>query len=173
MSRSHRYGSMVLAVLLATLLFATPAPAEDMEVAAMVAEIFGGEVSAEHGNLVIEDSARKLFWAFHVANYLDVIELRVYMIPYSSAQPSEVRALLSAGDEDGAFENLLASMNLSLGAMFVADVGLNGINEEPVAVGAGQMRDSFHREQFANHAEADKVYRQWLARAITLKNRAS
>jgi len=173
MSRSHRYGSMFLTVLLATLLLASPASAEDRDVAAKVSEIFDGEVSAEHGNVVIEDTARKLFWAFHVANYLDVIELRVYMIPYASANTSEVRSLLGAGDDDAAFGSLLASMNLSLGAMFVADVGLNGIHEEPVAVGAGQMRDSFHREQFVDHAEADRVYRQWLDRAITLKNRTS
>ena len=173
MSRSHRYGSMILTVLLATLLLAFPAVAEDKEVAALVAEVFDGEVSAEHGNVVLEDTARKVFWAFHVANYLDVIELRVYMIPYASADPSAVRSMLDAGDSEGAFESLLSSMNLSLGAMFVADVGLNGIHEEPVAVGAGQMRDSFHREQFADHAEADKTYRQWLDRAVTLKNRTS
>ena len=162
---------MMLAVLLATLLVASPATAEDKEVAALVAEVFDGEVSAEHANVVLEDTARRLFWAFHVANYLDVIELRVYMIPYASANPSEVRSMLDADDPDGAFGSLLASMNLSLGAMFLADVGLNGIQEEPVAVGAGQMRDSFHREQFADHAEADKVYRQWLDRAVAIKNR--
>jgi hypothetical protein len=164
---------MILTVLLATLLLAFPAAAEDKEVAALVAEVFDGEVSAEHGNVVIEDTARKLFWAFHIANYLDVIELRVYMIPYASADPSAVRSMLSAGDSEGAFESLLSSMNLSLGAMFIADVGLNGIHEEPVAVGAGQMRDSFHRQQFADHAAADKTYRQWLDRAVTLKNRTS
>jgi len=164
---------MLVAVFLATLLLAFPATAEDKEVAAVVAEIFDGEISPEHGNIVLEDSARKLFWAFHVAQYLDVIELRVYMIPYESADPNAVRSMLDAGDPDGAFESLLSSMNLSLGAMFLADVGLNGIQEEPVAVGAGQMRDSFHREQFTSHAEADKTYRQWLDRALTLKNRTS
>jgi hypothetical protein len=87
--------------------------------------------------------------------------------------PEDVRSFLDAGDDDAAFESLLANMNLSLGAMFIADVGLDGIHEEPVAVGQGKMRDSFHREQFADHAAADVAYREWLARAITLKERAS
>ena len=173
MSRLHRNPLLILVVFSAALLLVAPASAVDAEVPEMVAEIFGGEVSVEHANVVIEDTARRLFWAFHIANYLDVIELRVYLIPYASANPVEVRALIDAGDDDGAFGSLLASMNLSLGAMFVADVGLNGIHEEPVPVGAGQMRDSFHREQFADHAEADKVYRQWLTRALTLKNKTS
>jgi hypothetical protein len=159
-------------IVLAIALAAPTVLAEDAEVEAMVERIFDGDLSG-HANVVLEDAARKLFWAFHTAKFLDVYELRVYMVPFESTRPNEVRRLLDKGDDDGAFELLLAEMNLSLGAQYLADVGLNGISEVPVPVGQGSMQDNFHREQFANHAAADKVYRQWLQRAVTLKERAS
>ena len=106
--------------------------------------------------------------ALYMSTYLDLKEVRAYVIPFRSADVATVDAALDSGDHETAFASLLSGMRLSLGCRYVSDVNLDGIRDEAVPLGTGSIRDGFHREQFASHQEADRAYREWLQMALEL-----
>ncbi len=164
-----RSRSVIAVLVTASLaLSALPASAEDMEVASSVAKIFADRAEESFVAVVIDDSARQLYLAFYISAYLDLKELRAYRIPYASADRPTVDAALAAGDHAAAFTSLLSTMRITLGAQYVSDVGLDGINDEVVKLGEGTIHDGFHREIFADAATADRAYKEWLARALQL-----
>jgi hypothetical protein len=147
---------------------AMPAQANDATIAQMVETIFAQRPADKFVSVVLKDDARRQYLAFHISTYLDVKELRVYIVPFLGANAEGIDAALAKGDHEGAFQKVITDMRLDLGAKYVADVGLNGILDEAVPLGAGSMRDNFHRDQFADHATADVEYRAWLKRGLEL-----
>lgn len=156
-------------VLVCATAWATPVDAQGGSVEEMANVIFGGVPDEGHASVVIKDSDETVYWALHVATYLDLKELRMYRIPFASTDVDNVDGALSEGDHEAAFELLLNSMRLDLGAKYVSDVGLDGINDAEVALGSGTTRDRFHRDLFGTAAEADEAYRQWLNRAANVQ----
>jgi len=98
-----------------------------------------------------------------VASYLGTPELRAYKVPFSASR--DVQPLLESGDVAAAFEELIGWMRLDLGARYVSDVALDGINDREVQVGQGHLRDRFRSQLFDSHEEADEAYREWLRHA--------
>lgn len=171
---SHQYfrGSTVLLVAVMLLLAATvpaqPAAASDATIPQIVDQLFAQRPAEKFVSLVLKDPARRQYLAFHISTYLDIRELRVYVVPFVGADVEGIDAALATGDHETAFQKVITDLRLDLGAKYVADVALNGIVDEDVALGSGRMRDNFHRDQFADHSIADTEYRQWLRRGLEL-----
>lgn len=147
----------------------TVASARQVDIADAVARIFAERDEDTFVAVVLDDSASDRYLAFYVSAYLELRELRAYVIPYASADQTVVQPALEAGDHAAAFTSLLSTMRLSLGSQYVSDVNLDGINEDVVTLGEGTIRDGFHHEIFSTHGEADEAYRSWLARALELQ----
>lgn len=161
----------VIAGIVCLLASAPPAVAEDGGIPQLVDRIFSGRSSDDFKAVVIEDEPRGMYLAFYRATYLDLQELRAYAVPSHSVDAEAVTAALATGDHETAFTTLLDQMRVSRGAKYVSDVNLDGIRDETVPLGAGKMRDNFHRELFSSHQEADLAYREWLRRATELIER--
>ena len=157
-------GALLLALVCA------PAVAEDNDIPTMVESIFAGRPAQAFVSIVLNDGARRQYLAFHISTYLDIKELRVYRVPYASADTGTVDAALDQDDHEAAFETLLSGMDLQAGAQYVSDVSLDGIRDVAVPLGSGSLKDNFHRQQFPTHAEADTAYRSWLQRGLELKS---
>lgn len=156
----------IAAALLAGSALAAPVPQEPT-VREIIAAIFDGQIPEEDQAMkIFRDESTNTYYAFYLASYLGTPELRAYMVPFSAS--TDIQPLLEAGDLDGAFEELVGWMRLDLGARYVSDVNLDGIRDEEVEVGQGQMRDRFHSQLFASHAEADDAYREWLRHVYRL-----
>lgn len=146
----------------------TQAAGLDATVPEAVDQLFANRPDGTFVAVVLKDEARSQYLGFYLATYLDVRELRVYVVPFRSADVEAVDAALVADDHATAFESLLENMRVTLGARYVSDVNLDGIQDVEVPLGNGTIRDNFHRELFADHAEADKTYREWLRRGLEL-----
>lgn len=161
--------ALTLAVVAVFLLGpAPPADGLDATVSDAVASIFANRPDDTFVATVLKDDVEYRYMGFYLATYLDVKELRVYVVPFRGADVEAVDSALAAGDHATAFAALLENMRLEMGARYVSDVGLDGIHDADVPLGNGSIRDRFHSEQFADHAEADAVYRDWLRRALEL-----
>lgn len=164
-----RVAVLVLILSLASMLLPSPAGAAGVDAIPTILErIFAGRPEANFMTVVLRDPGRRQYMAFYISTYLDLKEVRVYVIPYRGADVANVDAALDSGDHETAFASLLSGMRLSMGARYVSDVNLDGIRDEAVALGSGTIRDGFHREQFASHEEADRAYREWLQMALEL-----
>jgi hypothetical protein len=164
---------VVGAVIVSLSLMAMPAvaQAEDDALPAMLGQIFEGRPDKSFVAVVLRDPGRSRYMAFYQSTYLQLREIRAYVIPFRSADVDVVDAALATDDHDTAFASLLSGMRLTLGAMYVSDVNLDGIRNEVVTLGTGTIRDGFHHEQFANEAEADRAYREWVRLAVALIQR--
>jgi hypothetical protein len=143
------------------------------EIAAMVDRIFATVPAEEQQSVVLKDDLERAYLAFYVSTYADVRELRAYSIPFRNVaeyvvEQKTVDDLLASGQYAEAFERLLNLMRLDLGSQYVSDVGLDGVREGDVVVGAGHMRDRFHNQVFTDHAAANQAYVHWLERALAL-----
>lgn len=155
------------AACLAAIVAPADATVQEPTIPEMVRAIFGGEFPDEGQAVrILRDESTNTYYAFYVASYLGTPELRAYKIPFASSR--DVQAQLESGDMAGAFEELIGWMRLDMGARYVSDVALDGINEREVQVGQGHMRDRFHSQLFGSHAEADEAYREWLRHAHRL-----
>lgn len=170
----HQYFSGYTVLLVAVMLLLTaavpaqPAVASDATIPQIVDQLFAQRPDVKFVSVVLKDTARRQYLAFHISTYLDLRELRVYVVPFVGADVEGIDAALSADDHEAAFQKVITDLRLDLGAKYVADVGLNGILDEDVPLGSGRMRDNFHRDQFADYATADAEYRQWLRRGLEL-----
>lgn len=160
----------VAVAAVATMLFAPAAGLayKDAEIEAAVGKIFAGRPDENFISIVIRDAPGREYLALHLSTYLDVKELRVYVVPFKNADTEAVDAALRNDEHEVAFESLISDMRVHLGARYVSDAGLNGINDQPVPLGTGSLRDNYHSKQFPSHGEADKSYRSWLQRAVVL-----
>lgn len=161
--------ALALAVAAASLL--TPgwqATGMDATISDSVARIFADRPDSNFVSIVVKDEARSQYLGFYLATYLDLKELRVYVVPFQSADVEAIDAALAAGDHATAFASLLENMRVTLGAKYVSDVNLDGIRDQELPLGNGTIRDNFHRELFATYADADKAYREWLRRGLEL-----
>jgi len=159
---------VAVALLLPVVLPAPSAHASDATIAGIVETIFAQRPDDKFVSVVLRDPARRQYLAFHISTYLDIRELRVYIVPFVGADVAAIDTALAAGDHEVAFQKVISDLRLDLGAKYVADVALNGIVDEDVPLGSGRMRDNFHRDQFADHAIADGEYRKWLRRGLEL-----
>ena len=159
---------VAVALLLPAVVPAQSAQASDATIAQMVETIFAQRPAENFVSVVLRDPAKRQYLAFHISTYLDIKELRVYIVPFVGADVEAIDAALAKNDHEVAFQKVISDLRLDLGAMYVADVALNGIVDEEVPLGSGRMRDNFHRDQFADHAIADGEYRQWLRRGLEL-----
>lgn len=170
----HRYFSGYTVVLVAVMLLLTatvpaqPAAASDATIPQLVEQLFAQRPDDKFVSVVFKDSARRQYLAFHISTYLDLKELRVYVVPFVGADVQGIDTALASGDHEAAFQKVITDLRLDLGAKYIADVALNGIVDEDVPLGSGRMRDNFHRDQFADHAAADAEYREWLRRGLEL-----
>lgn len=144
------------------------ASAQEGNVSALVEQLFAGAPDDSFVAVVVDDPEQQRYLAFYISKYLELRELRAYVVPYGSADTAIVNQALARGEDATAFTSLLSTMRLSLGAKYVSDVNLDGVNEAVVSLGEGTIRDGFHSELFADHATADAAYRGWLARALML-----
>lgn len=158
---------VVVAALAAPAAMADPDPA----ISATLSVLFAERPDDPFVSVVYVDEPRGNYLAFHVSTYLDVKELRVYLIPFKSADRAVIDGALARDEHEVAFQALLDGMRLDMGAQYVSDAGLDGINDQPVPLGQGALRDNFHRQQFADYATADTAYRRWLERAEDLATR--
>ena len=160
--------TLAATIVLGLSLVPTTLLAQNADIESMVEQIFMNRPDEPFVSVVVRDAAQWEYLAFHISTYLDVKELRVYIIPFKSTDAEAIDAALAAGEHEVAFQQLIAEMRLDLGARYVSDAGLNGVNDQPVALGSGSLRDNFHREQFGTYEAADKAYRTWLERAVAL-----
>ena len=147
--------------------------AADGQVAEKIDTIFRNVPESDSMSIVIKDSRNRVYLAFYVATYADVKEVRAYSITFRNTNeyPDElggVDAMIEAGNHSEAFNAQIGSMRLDLGSQYASDVGLDGIHEGTVAVGAGSMSDRYHKQQFASFDEANAAYVGWLDRAVAL-----
>ena len=170
----HRIHSGSTVLLVAVMLLITaavtaqPADAADATVEQMVEQLFAERPDDKFVSVVYRDPRQRQYLAFHISTYLDLKELRVYVVPFVGADVDGIDAALEAGDHEVAFQKVIGDLRLDLGAKYVADVALNGIVDEDVPLGSGRMRDNFHQEQFDSFDAADTAYRQWLRRGLEL-----
>ncbi len=147
---------------------------EDPILREMVDRLFAGVEPSSHMAIVVKDPTKGAYLAFYLSTYVGVQELRAYKITLYNVNESadrlpDIDALLAAHEYAEAYAALLNIMIIEYGSMYVADVAIDGIREGDVAVGSGHMRDNFHKSQFASYEEADAMYREWLVRAISLR----
>lgn len=167
---SFRWLAVVAAfTLVGGIAWAGPVDAQDGSVEGTVMTLFDGFPDTGRAALVLKDAGETTYWAFYLATYMEVRELRAYRIPFSNVDVGQIDAALESGDHAEAFELLLHGMRLDLGAKYVSDVNLDGINDEVVPLGSGTMRDRFHHELFSGVDDADAAYRSWLGRALEVK----
>lgn len=144
-------------------------------VTVMVDRIFARLPAGEQRSVVLKDERERVYLAFYISTYAEVQELRAYAITFrnvseSPAEQATIDTLLAKGHHAEAFEGLLNMMRLDLGSQYVSDVGLDGVHEGEVAVGAAHMRDRFHQQVFPDHAAANQAYMHWLERAVALSD---
>lgn len=147
---------------------ALPVQASDAAIPTMVERIFANRPAENFVSVVLRDPANRQYVAFHISTYLDIKELRVYVIPFVGANAEGIDADLAAGDHESAFEKVLTDMRIDLGARYVADVALDGIRDADVPLGQGRMRDNFHRDHFSSFEAANEAYLSWLRRGVEL-----
>lgn len=143
------------------------------EVAGMLDTIFAPVAPPEQAAVVYKDDLERVYLAFYMSTYADVKEVRAYKITFRNVsefaeEQSAIDAMIAAGNHAEAFDGLIGVMRLDLGSQYVSDVGLDGVHDGEVAVGAGSMQDRFHTEVFADHATANAAYLGWLERAVEL-----
>jgi len=166
LSSSSRW--FLVAWILVLFAAALPAQANDADVPGMVQQIFAARPAQPFVSVVLRDAANHQYLAYHISTYLDVKELRVYVVPFLGADVQAIDAALANGDHEAAFQKIISDMRIDLGAKYVADVGLDGIRDADVQLGQGHMRDNFHREQFADYATANTEYMRWLRRGLQI-----
>jgi len=120
------------------------------KVSAMIDTIFADVPTGDQRVVVFKDDRERAYLAFYVSTYADVKELRAYSITFRNTreyvdEAGAIDASIDSGDYAAAFDSLISVMRLDLGSKYASDVGLDGVHEGDVAVGAGHMRDRFHR----------------------------
>jgi hypothetical protein len=143
------------------------------KVSAMIDTIFADVPTGDQRVVVLKDDRERVYLAFYVSTYADVKELRAYSITFRNTreyvdEAGAIDASIDSGDYAAAFDNLISVMRLDLGSKYVSDVGLDGVHEGDVAVGAGHMRDRFHKQVFVDYEAANAAYMHWLERAVAL-----
>lgn len=165
-------------VLAATALVVALSPAlaaaQDASIGETVERIFEGVPVSDSMSTCFKDERDEVYRCYHLSRYLDLQELRAYEVTFENVAEYGIDpdGLLEAGDQEGAFEILIDKLRIRLGSRYVADVALDGINPDPVSIGAGSIRDNFHQSVFGTHDEADRFYRAWLERGVALKEQA-
>ena len=171
-ARAAVIGILVMGVAAPGLAWAS-GQATDGQVAEKVATIFANVPESDSMSVVIKDDRNRNYLAFYVATYADVKEVRAYSITFRNTNeyPEEMGgldALIEAGNHAEALNVLIGALRLDLGSKYASDVGLDGVHDGAVAVGAGSMSDRYHKQQFASFEEANEAYLEWLDRAVTL-----
>ncbi len=143
------------------------------EVAGMLDTIFAPVAPPEQVAVVYKDDLERVYLAFYMSTYADVREVRAYKITFRNVsefaeEQATIDEMIAAGNHAEAFDGLIGVMRLDLGSEYVSDVGLDGVHDGAVAVGAGSMQDRFHNQVFADHAAANAAYMEWLTRAVEL-----
>lgn len=160
--------AFLVSISLAVGAVALPVQASDATIPSMVERIFADRPDDRFVSVVLRDPANRQYVAFHISTYLDIKELRVYVIPFVGANSEGIDADLARGDHEAAFQKVLTDMRIDLGARYVADVALDGIRDADVPLGQGRMRDNFHHEQFDSYDAANEAYMSWLQRGLEL-----
>jgi hypothetical protein len=137
------------------------------EIVRLAETLFGGIPERGNAHLVVPDRDAAVYFAFFIADWVDLWELRVFRIPMASVVGVDEH--LAAGDHAAAFTAVLAGVDRN--APSVADVGLDGISDAGHPIGGGILRDEYDRIHFFSPAQADRVYRRWLRRANALLGR--